>query len=55
MTGRHADDAKPTAGRTPAGKRGAKPKKSQAAVQSAGGAWLWKQIADVFGSKPKKK
>lgn len=45
----------PSAGKTPDGVRGKKPKKGQAVVQNAKGAWLWKQIADTFGSKPKKK
>lgn len=48
--GRHD---KPSAGKTPEGKRGAKPKKSQAVVQTSTGAWLWKQIAATFGNKPK--
>lgn len=43
----------PSAGKTPEGKRGKKPHTSQAAVQSSGGAWLWKQIAATFGTKKK--
>jgi hypothetical protein len=48
--GRHDQ---PSAGKTPEGKRGTKPTKGQAKVQTSGGAWIWKQIADTFGSKPK--
>lgn len=46
--GRHD---KPVAGRTPEGKRGVKPPKSQIRVQTSEGTWLWKQIAELFGSK----
>jgi len=48
--GRHDQ---PSAGRTPEGKRGAKPKQAQVRVQTSGGAWLWKQIAQIAGSKRK--
>ena len=51
--GRHDQ---PSAGKTPEGKRGAKPTRQQAKVQSGGGAWMWQAIVATFGSgKPKKK
>jgi hypothetical protein len=48
---------KPSAGKTPDGKRGAKPTNASSKVQTSGGAYLWKQIASIFPSKkaPKKK
>jgi hypothetical protein len=50
--GRHDQ---PTAGRTPEGRRGAKPGKEQVNVQTEGGAFLWKQIAALFSTKKKTK
>lgn len=41
----------PSAGKTPEGKRGTKPKKGTPRVQTAGGAWLWAQIAEIFPTK----
>lgn len=41
----------PSAGKTPEGKRGGKPKTGRIKVQTAGGAWLWKQIGEMFGSR----
>lgn len=50
----------PSAGSTPEGGRGQKPVRSQVRVQTPGGAWMWKQISEIFGSgtgrkKPPKK
>lgn len=50
--GRHDQ---PSAGKTPAGKRGTKPVKGTVKIQSAGGAYLWKQIAATFGTKKRSK